>query len=470
MRQRHVLLALTGALSTVAATAAPVAAATGRANATIVVKRGGPARVVPFTVRHAAEARVRFTVAAPGVSWARAGDESAVVSLSVDGRYVTDLVVPAADPTPRSLALGAVRAGHHRLTMRFAADRSADPARRVTLTGTAITTANDVASRHAPIVIGRTLPELGDVNQNARTDTPLIAWHEERAATTPGHRILEYSVVWSNEDGGTDTPALMSRWGRTTDIEWIYRVEVDAAGNRVAGTGVYQAPDHQTLAFAGTYEGDHPILQTCTSNNNMCDTVPPDATMRFFLDTSQTRPADRARELLMDRNPWTYPITAAEMLREGKIESPSDPDTIAVGDERTYLFLELKKQTGAATGTGAAPGVSAGIRLKSDPAKLYRSDHSVPTSSIARDDPAATTIELPAGTTGADIASIEAIRQPMGAGDNGAPATVTSINRAFFLDEDYLPQASFATWTGSVTLTPGQPTAVLWTATTNVHG
>jgi hypothetical protein len=396
------------------------------------------------------------------VSWARAGDESAVVSISVDGHYVTDLVVPSADPTPRNLALGAVPKGHHRLTLRFATDRSAAPARRVVLAGTAISTADDVALRHAPIVIGRTLPQLGDANQNARTDTPLIAWHEELAAATPGHRILEYSVVWSNEDGGTDTPALMARWGRTTDIEWIYRVEVDAGGHRIAGTGVYQAPDHQTLAFAGTYEGDHPILQTCTVNNNMCDTVTPDATMRFFLDTTQTRPVDRAREVLMDRNPWTYPITAEEMLREGKIESPSDPATVAVGDERTYLFLEIKKQTGAPVGTGSAPGVSVGVRLKSDPATLYRSDHSVPTSSIARDDPAATTVELPEGTTGDDIASIEAIRQPMGEGDNGAPTTVTSINRGFFLDRSYLPRASFVTWTGSITLTPVQPIAVLW--------
>jgi hypothetical protein len=467
VKQRHALLALSGALSAVAATAAPVSAAPVSAAAdhrpaTIVVKRAGPARVVSFTAPRAGEALVRFAAAAPGVSWARAGAESAVVSLSVDGRYVTDLVVPSADPTPRSLALGAVGAGRHRLTMRFAADRSADLARRVTLNGTTITTVDDVVSRHAPIIVGRTLPELGDANQNARTDTPLIAWHEEQDASTPGHRIMEYSVVWSNEDGGTDTPALMSRWGRTTDIEWIYRAEVDAAGDRVAGTGVYQAANHQTLSFTGTYEGDHPILQTCTSNNNMCDAVTPNATMRFFLDTTQTRPVDRARELLMDRNPWTYPITAAEMLREGKIENPSDPDTIAVGDERTYLFLEFKKQTGAATGIGAAPGVSVGIRLTSDPAKLYRSDHSVPTSSIARDDPAATTIELPEGTTSADIASIEAIRQPMGAGDNGAPATVTSINRAFFLDEDYLPRASFVTWTGSVALTAARPTAVLW--------
>ena len=37
-------------------------------------------------------------------------------------------------------------------------------------------------------------------------------------------------MIWSNEDGGTNTPALMARWGRTTDIEWIYRVVLDRAG------------------------------------------------------------------------------------------------------------------------------------------------------------------------------------------------------------------------------------------------
>lgn len=94
--------------------------------------------------------------------------------------------------------------------------------------------------------------------------------------------------MWSNEDGGTDTPALMARWGRSTDIEWVYRVEVDQNGNRVAGSGVYQAANHQTLPFAGQYDGTHPLLETCTSNNNMCDTV--DNPMRFALSTRDVRP------------------------------------------------------------------------------------------------------------------------------------------------------------------------------------
>ncbi|GAA2576055.1 hypothetical protein SMC26_12625 [Actinomadura fulvescens] len=442
-----------------ATAAAPASAAAG----TITVKRGGPARTLTFTTRRAGEAVIAFTATAPGVSWARKGAESAVVAIFVDGRHVTDLVVLSADPTPRSLGLGRVGPGKHKVTLRFAKG-SAPSARRVVLARPTVRLpqADQLALRHAPVVVGRTGWPFGNPYQNATTDAPLIAWHETRPATTPGHRIIEYSVVWSNEDGGTDSPALMARWGRTTDIEWVYRVEVDASGRRVAGTGVYQAPQHLTLKFTGRYEGDHPVLQTCTSNNNMCDVITPKAPLRFLLDASRTKPAARAREVVMDREPWTYRIMAQEMLREGKIEKLSDPATKAVGDQRTYLFVELAKRTGAPTGSGSAPGVSLGVRLKRDPSKLYRSDHDEPTWSIERDGPAATTVELPQGTTVADIASIEAIRRPVGIGDNGAPATVTSINRGFFLRSGYLPQRSAISWTGSLTLTPQSPTATLW--------
>jgi hypothetical protein len=322
--------------------------------------------------------------------------------------------------------------------------------------------ADALALRHAPVVVGRTGWPFGDPYQNATTDTPLIAWHETRPAATPGHKIIEYSVVWSNEDGGTDTPALMARWGRTTDIEWIYRVEVDASGRRVDGTAVYQAPMHLTLKFTGRYEGDHPLLQTCTQNNNMCDVISPDPPLRFLLDAAGTRPDGRAREVVMDRAPWTYRIAAQEMVRERKIENPSDPATREVGDQRTYLFVEFAKTTGAATGSGSVPGVALGVRLKSDPSRLYRSDHDEPTWSIDRDGAVATTVELPVGTRVSDIAGIEALRRPTGTGDNGAPATVTSINRGFFLDDSFLPQPSSVEWKGSVTLTQANPSAVLW--------
>lgn len=475
-RARYAAFGLTGALAGVPLATAPaladpaeIPARTASASharaghGTVVVERGGQARSVRFTAAKDGEAVIGFAASAPGVSWARAGAESAVVSLAVDGRHVTDLVVTSSEPTPRSLGLGRVRRGGHTATLRFARG-SAAAARRVVLARAKVRMprADQIALRHAPVVVGRTGRPLGDPYQNATTDTPLIAWHESQPAAAPGHRVLEYSVVWSNEDGGTDSPALMARWGRTTDIEWVYRVEVDAAGRRVEGTGVYQAPQHMTLKFAGRYEGDHPVLQTCTLNNNMCDVITPRSPLRFLPDASRTRPADRAREVVMDREPWTYRVMAQEMLREGKVEKPSDPRTRAVGDQRAYLFVEFAKRTGAATGTGSAPGVTLGVRLKSDPSRLFRSDHGEAAVSIDRDGAVATTVELPEGTAIGDVASVEAIRQPVGLGDNGAPSTVTAINRGFFLDRAYLPRRSAITWNGSVTLTPSAPSAVLW--------
>ena len=78
--------------------------------------------------------------------------------------------------------------------------------------------------------------------------------------------------MWSNEDGGTPTPALMAQWGRTTDIEWVYRVEVERQGPPCARHGgVPGARPRDAESSAGAYDGTHPLLQTCTSNNNVCD-------------------------------------------------------------------------------------------------------------------------------------------------------------------------------------------------------
>ena len=171
-----------------------------------------------------------------------------MLSLSVDGHYVTDVVITSDEPTTRELALGQLLAGKHTLRVHYAADRSPSRAgaaslRRLDFRTVPRTDPDYVAARYAPVLYGRNLPALGGPFQSATTDAPLIAWHEITPAATPGHSVIEYSVVWSNEDGGTDTPALMARWGRSTDIEWVYRLEVDERGERVPGTGVYQAAE-----------------------------------------------------------------------------------------------------------------------------------------------------------------------------------------------------------------------------------
>ena len=439
------------------------AAGAAAAGPTLSVVRGGADATTTIMTASAGEAILDLTVSAPEVSWVSAGSESAVVSLSIDGRYQSDIVVMSDTPTARSIALGALAAGGHILRAHFAADRSPSGAVSATLVVDAVrvtmpTDAGYVALAHAPILYGRQLSKSTPF-ENATTDTPLLAWHESTAASTPGDTILEYSVVWSNEDGGTSPPALMARWGRTTDIEWVYRVEVDLSGRTVPGTEVFQGKNHATKPFGGAYEGLHPLLQTCTSNNNMCDKKVDDP-MRLALDAEDTRAPSRARESLMDAHPWTYRVMAQEMLREGQVESPSDPGTPEMGNQRTYLFLEIRKRTEGANDGNSWVGVAIGVRLVGDPT-LYRSDHLTADWAIQRDLPAATTVELPVGTTTADISRVLAIRTTSGKKDTGASVTVRAINLGFFLDASYLPRPSVLSWTGPVVLTPTSPSAVL---------
>jgi hypothetical protein len=103
--------------------------------------------------------------------------------------------------------------------------------------------------------------------------------------------------------------------------------------------------------------------------------------------------------------------------------------------------------------------------------RWYTSHHDVPDWSIQRDDPAATTIELPPGTESADVAAVKAIAVPVAktsAPPAPAPADyaihVRRINRGFLLDDAFLPQPSFLRWTGDAVLTPASPEAVLWQA------
>ncbi|WP_030441577.1 hypothetical protein [Actinoplanes subtropicus] len=92
---------------------------------------------------------------------------------------------------------------------------------------------------------------------------------------------------------------------------------------------------------------------------------------------------------------------------------------------------------------------------------VYLSNHVDPTWSIQRDIPAATTVELPAGSTLDDIAAVSVHRVVVGT-DTGAPVDVTQLGRGFLLGSDYLPGPSQLNWTGDVELTASAPSAVVW--------
>ncbi len=465
-------IALTAGAATVVAPPASAGhpEATAHHTRSVTVHRGGPDKIFRFHRGRAGEVFLNVTVSARGVSWAKRTNESAVVSAYVDGRYATDIVIMSSARVTRQFALGALRAGRHTLRLHYAAQRSRSRAGVAKLRDIGFKTVRRgspayAAARYAPVLYGRNVPGLGGRFQNNRTDTPLVAWHQVLPAAKPGHSVIEYSVMWSNEDGGTSTPALMAQWGRTTDIEWVYRVEVNAKGRRVPGTGVFQAPAHGALKFRGAYDATHPLLQTCTSNNNVCDSRELRALqqvkdpMRFALSTRKVLPADQPREHEMDIHPWTYRVMAQEMRREHKIESPSRPSTPAVGDQRSYLYIAVTHHTTPPASAGGM-GLAVDVRLKGR-STTYTSNHDIAFWTINRDGPAATTVELPRGTTARDVVSISVRRVPLGT-DNGATLTVTSIDRAFFLRRSYLPRPSFVHWHGSKILTTSVPTAELW--------
>jgi hypothetical protein len=102
------------------------------------------------------------------------------------------------------------------------------------------------------------------------------------------------------------------------------------------------------------------------------------------------------------------------------------------------------------------------LQLRGDP-RWYTSNHGIPDESVQRDDPAATTVELPPGADQGDVAAIEALAVPVGA-PTAFSITVSALNRGFFLSRQFLPHPSFVHWNGSVTLTPAQPAAVIWRA------
>ena len=468
-RPAAVLTALVMA-GTVAATAVEGPASAGdrgaaRAHsAAVKVHRGGPDRTVTFHRGRKGEAFLDVTVSARGVSWAERKNESAVVSVYVDGHYATDIVIMSSSPANREFALGKLGRGRHTLRVHYAAAKSRSRAGVAKLAHLRFTTVRRsspayAAARYAPVLYGRALQALGGRFQNNRTDSPLVAWHQTLPAAKPGHSLIEYSVTWSNEDGGTNTPALMAQWGRTTDIEWVYRVEVDAHGKRVPGTGVIQAANHVTKKFGGKYDGTHPLIQTCTSNNNVCDKVTDP--MRFALSTREVLSSSRPREHEMDVHPWTYQVMAREMIREHQIEAPSDPLTVGVGDQRTYLYVAVDHDT-APSSSSASIGLAVDVRLKLDPT-VYESNHDITGWTILRDGPAATTVELPVGTRPVDVESISVRRVPVGT-DDDSTLTVTRLQRAFFLRSGYRPESSFAAWRGTAILTTASPTAQIWPA------
>lgn len=348
-------------------------------------------RVFPFVLDGAGEAVAELELASPASDWAQPGREAAVASLTVDGHSEQHVPVLAEKDSRRyRVFLGPLAPGRHELAVRRHPELSAresdlmigDARIRLLEPGTE----EEELVRHAPVLFSR------QDTDGRFSDVPLIVY-ATRGRDQAGPWI-EYSVIFSNEDGGTSTRDLMARWGRTTDIEFVYRVW-PGPGGEPRRTRI-QTREHQEAAYDGPYFGLHPLLEPVTGNNMVEPAAGSRGALRFQFAPVLADLSEGSRERMMDAEPFTYEIACKEMQREGKIRGANtwfDGEKIA--DPRRYFVMEFQTETRSAA-------VQLLYRLRGE--SLWRgSALGIGKNFIERGGWVRTAVELPEGRTAAGI-------------------------------------------------------------------
>lgn len=394
------------------------------------------AQTFPFTLAQSGETIAVIEMTAPGADWSVAGREASMAQLSVDDRDPLHVMLFAGAESFRyRVLLGRLSSGAHQLTVTRNAIYSAKDI-AVQVKGAQFEQADSVAVRHAPMLYERKTA-LGHF-----TDIPLAMYCEQKQTGTDN--TLEYTVIFSNEDGGTSTRGLMARWGRTTDIEYVYRVTVDAQGSRKSA--MIQGRGHNDAVFTGPFEGDHPLLVPVTQNNMVAGEGP--TPVRYnpvpvVVDLSKS-----SRETVMDQTPITWRVMAQELIRENKLRPAGAVDGERISDPRNYLFIEAKIRNQRSR-------AAAVVKLTGKPtwytANLGRTD-----LAIERDGWVRTTVELPPGTKANQIAEVGFQCLAADREKDAGICEVLEISKMFLLTEAILPGPSFYKQTQPVTIPSGQ--------------
>lgn len=416
--------------------------------AVVIALLAGPARAesvasVTFGTAVRAEALATFTVTCDACAWGVAGREAVVLSLALDGRYAQHLPIVRTGRAAYQVMLGVVEPGTHSVSIDH------DPqltARELRGGGQAVVHTVDISLINAesrdytaislsPIVYAR--PDT----VGKYTDVPVFMWYE--IEPTPRGTRYRYSVIFTNEDGGTPADRLMATWGRTTDIEYLYSVELDDKGSILDED--IQGPNHEILPFTGRREGRHPLLWVSTSNNMV---LPQGTTQVRHAPAPALFPLrDVSREAVMDAHPWLYDVMAAELTREGKIAADPPIGQGTITDPRRFVFVE-------GCGQLAEKALAFAVRVGT---QWISSDRGQRAYRIVRDGCFRAAIPLPAGATMKDVRSIRAEVFAREGKTHTAPARLTRINTVFTLDQHFVPGPPILHWEGVTELRPGGP-------------
>jgi len=385
-----------------------------------------------FNLTENMEVGLEVEAQSPDASWGRKGAEAAALLISVDGKYNQDLLLWAGDEMFRyRVMLGRLPRGRHTVSVTLNAARSSGGARRAEVKslrplpfaparGTNSADEDLLALAHSPVLYAR-------ANTIDRfTDIPVLMYYEI-LREAPDDLIVRYTAIFTNEDGGTQTAALMARWGRATDIEWVYQIRLR---NHKIIEETYQGIEHETKFFNGTRTaGSHPLLAVASDNNNFSDLAC--SAVRFAPLPIRARLETATRESVMDLYPQTYRVMTEELLREKRIsDTPTDINTIA--DPREYFYIEATSEQEGAT-------LAFDVKVAGQ-SQTFASDMGEPRLRIDRSGYFRTAVRLPKNVSPAGIETITARCAASSKPAGERRCKQFKVVRALMLDQNYMPR------------------------------
>jgi len=400
--------------------------------ATQIASLPKPLATENFNLTEDMEVGLEIEARSPGASWVRKGAEASALLISVDGKYNQDLLLWAGEEFFNyRVMLGRLSKGKHTVSVsrnpaRSAAGASSAQVKRLrpiplgTASEMGVIDEEQLALAHSPFLYAR-------ANSIDRfTDIPLLMYYEN-LPEAGGVLIVRYTVIFTNEDGGTQTAALMARWGRATDIEWVYQIR--ARGGKIIEE-TYQGVEHETKFFTGPRAGgSHPLLAVASDNNNFSDLAC--SAVRFAPLPIRARLEKATRESVMDLYPQTYRVMTEELIREQRIsEAPTDINHIA--DPRDYIYIEAgSEQEGAA--------IAFDVKVAGQ-ARVFSSDMGDARLRIDRSGTFRSAVRLPKGISPKMIETITARCDLRPTTPGGGHCKHLNLLRALMLDHNYVPR------------------------------
>src|SRR5262245_45881340 len=393
-------------------------------------------RLIDFTTNVAGEAVATIAAGCAHCDWSAEGREAVLLRVTVDGKYSQHVALTRGESVADyRVVLGPVSAGEHHVVIARDGALSAVESGAVTYGALNVDVIQPREPEYAwlsraPILRARP----GTVEKFS--DFPLVMYAERHVSGESVSRYqLQYTVIFTNEDGGTPTDRLMATWGRTTDIEFIYGLTEPAKGETPREE--IQAAGHKWIPFQGPREGLHPILWVATENNMVADHGADDL-IRFAPAPQLVSLAGTSREKVMDDNPWMYAVTSAEMAREHRIDPNATPGSGKIVDPRLYITVEACGQVKDAT-----VALDIGIRHVGGDVVWLPTDTD-PRFRIARGGCFRGGSPTPAAVTSPEVAGlrVRAYARPAREGEPSPPApsvVLQAVTKVFSLDTQFVP-------------------------------